>query len=76
MSRMTLLVSNMWGMASRHKQRSVMLQDALRYNEVGPSDPARARVHEYFSYMIQYEHPGERATERTTGRKTGLMTGD
>ncbi|EFJ50497.1 hypothetical protein VOLCADRAFT_88908 [Volvox carteri f. nagariensis] len=57
-SSMTLLVGNMWGMASRHKQRAIMLQDALRYTGARANDSVRAKVQAYFSHMVQHDHPG------------------
>ncbi|KXZ55446.1 hypothetical protein GPECTOR_3g95 [Gonium pectorale] len=53
---MTLLVSNVWAVASRHKQRAAMMDDALRYR--GVSREAREKVGEYFEYLAQYQHPG------------------
>ncbi|EFJ50501.1 hypothetical protein VOLCADRAFT_88913 [Volvox carteri f. nagariensis] len=55
-SSITMLVTNMWSMASRHKQRSAMLQDALRYK--GASHSMRVRVDEYYDFMAQFDHPG------------------
>jgi hypothetical protein len=58
MGSMSLLVSSMWSMASRHKQRSAMLQDALRYRGASADGNLRARVDAYFDYMATYQHPG------------------
>ncbi|GLC33903.1 hypothetical protein PLESTB_000816300 [Pleodorina starrii] len=58
MGSMTLLVSNMWSMASRHKQRAAMLQDALRYNGASAGTDLRSRVDQYFDFMATHEHPG------------------
>ncbi|GLC33901.1 hypothetical protein PLESTM_000131800 [Pleodorina starrii] len=55
-SSITMLVTNMWSMASRHKQRSSMLQDALRYK--GASSRMRIRVDEYYNFMARFDHPG------------------
>ncbi|GIM16118.1 hypothetical protein Vretimale_18773 [Volvox reticuliferus] len=56
MGGVTMLVNNMWGMESRHKQRAVMMQDALRYK--GAKDGLRARVHDHFIFMQRFDHPG------------------
>ena len=53
---MTLLVANMWAMASRHKQRAVQVDDALRYR--GASPEVRAQVGEYFAHLGRFQHPG------------------
>ncbi|GIL91483.1 hypothetical protein Vretifemale_19076 [Volvox reticuliferus] len=55
---MSLLVSSMWGMASRHKLRAAMLHDVLRYKGADNDADLRSRVDTYFDHMAQYEHPG------------------
>ncbi|GIL91475.1 hypothetical protein Vretifemale_19065, partial [Volvox reticuliferus] len=55
-SSITMLVTNMWSMESRHKQRDAMLQDALRYK--GAPEEMRIRVHEYYNFMACFDHPG------------------
>ncbi|EFJ50499.1 hypothetical protein VOLCADRAFT_88911 [Volvox carteri f. nagariensis] len=58
MGSMTLLVSSMWSMASRHKHRAMMLQDALRYNGAAANNDMRSRVDVYFNFMAEHDHPG------------------
>ncbi len=57
MGNMALLVSNLWATASRHKQRAVAAEDALRYSGVGRRE--RDRVADYYSHMAAFEHPGK-----------------
>ncbi|GIL60573.1 hypothetical protein Vafri_15113, partial [Volvox africanus] len=53
---MSLLVASMFAMASRHRQRAAMLDDALRYR--GVNEDVRDQVGEYFAYLAQFQHPG------------------
>ncbi|PNH04754.1 Cyclic nucleotide-gated cation channel alpha-4 [Tetrabaena socialis] len=55
-SSMTLLVTNMWATASRHKQRATMVDDALRYS--GVSEEVREKVGAYHTHMAAFDHPG------------------
>lgn len=73
MGNMALLVSNLWATASRHKQRAVTVEDALRYSGVGRRE--RDRVAEYYSHMAAFEHPGgAMGREGDPGRLLGRGT--
>ncbi|KXZ55447.1 hypothetical protein GPECTOR_3g96 [Gonium pectorale] len=69
-SSITMLVSNMWSMASRHKQRATMLQDALRYK--GADTSLRVKVEQYFNFMASYDHPGPDGVALLSDLPSGL----
>eukprot|EP00955_Chlamydomonas_euryale_P046480 353436-Chlamydomonas_euryale.AAC.20 len=55
LGQMALLVANLNVVASRHKQRSDISMEVLRY--MGIPDADVKRVEEYFMYITQFNHP-------------------
>lgn len=55
MGQMAVLVANMSVVSLRHRSKQDQTLDVMRY--YGIPEEVKQRVHDYYSYVIQYSHP-------------------